>query len=106
MDAFWRLHFIEPITINGDEVSQVQISLYYEKKHKPPMTDALILKCVQVLDGAELEGQECGSQTFFTVRINIARKWYRLIWFFQDGDKGTLYVRNCFPDSKPKGGKT
>lgn len=80
MSADQRIYKIDPITVNGREIVQVIIDAHYEEKHRAYMSDALILKLVQELDGRrELPEEKTNRYSYFATLIEFEEKKYRLI---------------------------
>lgn len=80
-----RTYKIRPITVNERKIVQVVIDPHYEEKHGEHMSDDLILKLVQELDGRlELPEEESGRYSYFATLIEYRNKQYRLIWLLED----------------------
>jgi hypothetical protein len=80
-----RIHKIDPITVNGIKVVQVIIDAHYEEKHHAYMSDALILKLVNELDGRrELPEARTDRYSYFATLIEYDEKKYRLVWLLED----------------------
>ena len=80
-----RTYKIKPITVNDVRISQVVIDSHFEEKHSSYMSDNLILKLVDDLDGRrELPESKVGQFSYFATLIEVGRKQYRLIWLLED----------------------
>lgn len=79
-------HFkIKTIVVNGIKVSDVIISAHYELKHSKYMTDELILKLVNELDGKrELPIDVKDGFSYYLSMVEFKGKPYKLIWLLQD----------------------
>ncbi|MBY0383645.1 hypothetical protein K2X05_00675 [bacterium] len=79
-------HFkIKAIVVNGIKISDVIISDHYEIKHSKYMTDELVLKLVNELDGKkELPIDTKDGFSYFLSMVELNDKPYRLIWLLQD----------------------
>lgn len=82
-----RRHFkIKTIFVNGLIINEVIISNHYEKNHLDHMSDALILKLVNKLNGRrELPVEEKNGFSYFVTLIEYDEKPYKLIWLLEDG---------------------
>jgi hypothetical protein len=95
-----RTYRIEPITVNGVSIVQVVIDSHYENKHVHAVSDSLILKMVQELDGRrELPDSKVGRYSYFATLIEMGEKQYRLIWLLEDH---SLYIGvvNAYRDNR------
>ncbi len=74
------------IVVNGQHINEVIIDAHYEKKH-PDLTDEIIYRLVQTLDGLEYAPDvvKDGFQFFMLDRIPLEGKLYRLVWCMQEG---------------------
>ncbi|MCC6278541.1 MAG: hypothetical protein IT289_11560 [Oligoflexia bacterium] len=80
MESKQQRYDINPITVNGIKVSHVVIDQHYQEKHSDHMTDELILKLVQELDGRiELPDTVSGKFSYFVTLVEVDEKQYRLI---------------------------
>jgi len=72
------------IIVNGRRINEVIIDSDYEKKH-PDVTDEIIYRLVQTLDGKEFAHEMIrgGFQFFMLDRIPLDGKLYRLVWCMQ-----------------------
>lgn len=73
------------IVVNGRHINEVIIDSHYEKKHSD-VTDEIICRLVQTLDGKEFahEMVKDGFQFYMLDRIPLDGKLYRLVWCVQD----------------------
>ena len=69
------------IVVNGRHINEVIIDSHYEKKH-PDVTDEIICRLVQTLNGKEFahEMVKDGFQFYMLDRIPMDGKLYRLVW--------------------------
>ena len=84
-----RSYHIE-IMVNGRHINEIIIDPYYEKKH-PDVTDEIICRLVQTLDGKEFvhEMIRDGFRFYMLDRIPLDGKFYRLVWCMQ---KDCIYI--------------
>jgi len=72
-----------PLTINGRKLDRVVIDPHYEEKHSSSITDEIILALVKQLDGRSfqfIDQDEDGFQYFVNDRLELDKKFYKLIW--------------------------
>ena len=80
-----RTYKIAPVTVNGITVVQVVIDTHYEEKHRKSISDGLILRLIQKLDGRrELPEAKRGRYSYFATLVELDEKFYRLIWLLED----------------------
>ena len=74
------------LRINGRMISKVIIDSHYEKKHSESISDKLILKLVELLDGQRAEPDKISGsyQYFVTDNLLLEGKYYKLIWLLED----------------------
>jgi hypothetical protein len=84
------------VMINGHPIEEVIIDPHYETKH-PEISDSLILKLVEKLDGREFQPEEREEdwEFFLLDRLEHDGKLYRLVWCMRDGCL-FIGVINCF----------
>jgi hypothetical protein len=83
--AIQKTYKISPIVVNQIKIVQVVIDSHYEKKHSEYMSDELILKLVQKLDGRkELPEAKTDRFSYFVTLVDLKDKQYRLIWLLED----------------------
>ena len=93
---------IEPITVNGVEVSRVIIDDHYAEKHADHVSDSLILRLVMQLDGRkELPEDVVGKFSYFATLVELNDKQYRLIWLLEE-DAIYIGVVNAYRDRRRK----
>ena len=93
-----RVEYEISITVNGIKISKVIIDSHYREKHEGSVTDEIILKLVQLLDGGDFEPEEVtetGFSYFKSDPLILDDKSYRLIWLLKD-DEVYIGVVNCF----------
>lgn len=85
------------VTINGLHLSQAIIDPHYELKHSTSITDELILRLVQLLDGNDFspEADDEVYEYFVTENMALDDKLYRLIWLTEK-DKFYIGVVNAY----------
>ena len=97
-----RTYKIKAIVVNDMKVVQVVIDSHYEEKHRKDMSDGLILKLVQALDGRkELPEAKAGRYAYFATLIELGEKQYRLVWLLEDH---AIYIGvvNAYRDRRRK----
>ncbi len=70
------------LTLNGRSIRRVLIDSHYEIRHAVTITDALILKLIQLLDGEEREVEAVTATGFEVFRVEPVYwdgKVYRLV---------------------------
>jgi len=84
------------VPINGRRIRQVLIDPHYEEKH-PDISDELILKLVDRLDGGEFQASDRKKDWEFYIldRMPYEGKLYRLVWCTQE-EAIFIGVINCF----------
>ncbi len=72
--------------VNGLRVNEVTISSHYEENHLNHMSDDLILKLVNELDGRrEVPVAEKVGYSYFVTLVEYSDKPYKLVWLLEDG---------------------
>ena len=72
--------------VNGLLVNEVIISSHYEENHLNHMSDDLILKLVNELDGRrEVPVAEKVGYSYFVTLVEYSDKPYKLVWLLEDG---------------------
>ena len=73
------------IVVNGRNINEVTIDSHYENKHQD-LTDEVICRLVQTLDGKELTHEmfKEGFRFYMMDRIPLDGRHYRLVWCKQD----------------------
>ena len=97
-----RSFALAPIIVNGIRITHVIIDTHYEKKHADYMSDSLILKLVEKLDGRrEFPEARTANYSYFATLIEHNNKQYRLIWLLEDH---AIYVGvvNAYRDKRRK----
>jgi len=75
------------IKINGKRLESVVIDPHYKEKHAASITDEVILKLVQLLNGRSftpVDTDEQGFQYFVNDRLELNGRFYKLIWILHD----------------------
>ena len=86
------------LEVNGVQIQKVIIDSHYQEKHHDSVSDAVILKLVQLLNNGDfepLETTEDGFSYFKSDPLTLEEKNYRLIWLLKTNE---LYIGvvNCF----------
>jgi hypothetical protein len=91
-----RRSYSRKLTVNGREITEVVVDPYYEKKH-PDISDELILKLVEYLNGKLFAPSERKEdwEFFMLDRVPHEGRLYRLVWCMQDSCL-FIGVINCF----------
>jgi len=86
-----RREYVVSLTINGVKISKAIIDSHYELRHADSISDDLILRLLQLLDGQEFEPeQEIDEyQYFVSDRLEFEGKYYKLIWLLE---KNQIYI--------------
>jgi hypothetical protein len=93
---------IEPISVNGIEISRVIIDDHYKEKHSDYMSDDLILHLVKKLDGRkEAPDNMVGKFSYFATLVELGDKQYRLVWLLEN-DAIYIGVVNAYRDKRRK----
>jgi len=81
-----RREYVVSLTINGVKISKAIIDSHYELRHADSISDDLILRLLQLLDGQEFEPeQEIDEyQYFVSDRLEFEGKYYKLIWLLEE----------------------
>ncbi len=91
---------IEPITVNGIQISRVVIDEHYKHKHSDHINDHLILKLVAKLDGRkEAPDDIVGKYSYFATLVELNEKQYRLVWLLEE-DAIYIGVVNAYRDKR------
>lgn len=91
---------IKTIVINGIEISKVIIDDHYKEKHKDYMSDTLILKLVQKLNGRkELPESVVDKFSYFATLVEYGSKQYRLVWLLEE-DAIYVGIVNAYRDRR------
>jgi hypothetical protein len=75
------------VVINGRNLETVVIDPHYEEKHGESISDEIILELVKLLDGKSFKPtdvDEDGFQYFVNDRLELAERFYKLIWLLHD----------------------
>ncbi len=89
-----RREHLFSVTLNGRHFVRIVIDPHYEKNH-PDITDQLILKLIQQLDGVQSESaDDKDGFTYLAHELSWQEKSYRLILTYCDED--FLGVINAF----------
>ncbi|MCM0606575.1 MAG: hypothetical protein KA715_10835 [Xanthomonadaceae bacterium] len=77
--------------MNSRSIHKVIIDSHYEAKHKDAISDELILKLVQLLDGGTYPVQDRDKpyEYFVTDHMKLDGKDYKLVWLLEDDE---LYI--------------
>ena len=75
------------IVINERRISKAIIDPHYEEKHAESISDEIILKLIQTVDGEMIMPEaEIPPFTYFVFDdIQLEGKSYRLIWLLEEG---------------------
>jgi len=86
-----RREYAARLTVNGLRIEKVVIDPHYELKHNESVSDSVILKLVEQLDGGDFEAEDIddGFEYFVADRLELSGKFYKLIWLLE---KGELYI--------------
>ena len=85
-----RSYKIKAIFVNNLIINEVIISSHYEQNHLDHMSDDLILKLVNELNGRkELPVEEKNGFSYFVTLIEYKEKPYKLIWLLE---AETIYI--------------
>jgi len=76
------------ITLNRKRISKVIIDPHYEEKHAASITDEIILRLVDTLDGEIVDPIELRPPYSYFVRdrIELDGKFYKLVWLLEDDE--------------------
>jgi hypothetical protein len=75
------------VQINGRQLENVVIDPHYEEKHGDSISDDIILELVKLLDGKSfkpIDEDEDGFQYFVNDRLELAGRFYKLIWLLHE----------------------
>ncbi len=74
------------IVVNFRRITKVIIDPHYEEKHAESITDDIILKLVQTLNGETVvpDSESPPYSYFVTDQIELDGKFYKLIWLLED----------------------
>lgn len=80
-----RTEYSIDLTINGIRINTVIISQHYLESHSDSITDAIILKLVEMLDGESFRPDDVdGEFKYFKNFLEYKNKRYKLIWTLED----------------------
>lgn len=90
-------------TINGYEISEVQIGRHYLENHRSYMSDQLILKLIEEMSGDfyEPESQTKGN-FYYATHVRYLEKLYRVIWFHESYRYDVIGIINAYRVKKVK----
>lgn len=79
------------LIFNGIEIKKVIIDPHYELRHTASITDDIILKLIQKVDGVRMDPVAIEGQFSYFVRdkIEMSGKLYKLIWLLE---KEAIYI--------------
>lgn len=91
-----RRSYSAELVVNGRRITEVVVDPHYEAKHSE-ISDELILKLLDLLDGKEFKPEERdGEWEFFMIdQLEYEEKRYRLVWRMRDQCL-FIGVINCF----------
>lgn len=74
------------LKVNGRSISKVIVDPHYEVQHSGSITDEIILRLLDYLNGKEFEpvDRDGPYEYFVEDKILIDRKLYKLIWLLED----------------------
>lgn len=75
------------ITINGRILERIIIDPHYEEKHGSSVTDEIIIELVELLNKKSfipVDMDEEGFQYFVNDRMELAGKFYKLVWLLHE----------------------
>lgn len=92
---------IDPVVVNGLEISKVIIDPHYEENHSDHINDELILDLVSRLDGRREVPETMDDEGFsyFVTLVRYGLKQYRLIWLLET-DAIYIGVINAYRDDR------
>lgn len=75
------------IVLNQRRIIKAIIDPHYEEKHAQSISDDIILALIKTLDGEELEpsGEDYPFTYFVRDRIELDKKFYKLVWLLEEG---------------------
>ena len=75
------------ITVNGIKITNVIIDQHYVLRHSDSITDSIILKLVQMLDGESFKPDDVdGYFQYFKNFLVYEQKRYKLIWTLEQNN--------------------
>lgn len=76
------------IVLNERRIGKVIIDPHFEEKHAESITDEIILRLVQTLDGSVIEPEDVNPPYVYFARdrIELDGKFYKLVWLLEDNE--------------------
>jgi hypothetical protein len=92
-----RREYLLGIRINAREIRRAVIDSHYEENHQGTISDELIMRLVQLLDGGVYPTQDVDGvfQYFVTDRMVLDGKFYKMIWLME-ADSDYIGVINAY----------
>lgn len=96
-----RREFDIKIRVNGRQVTKLIIDPHYEIKHSASVTDDIIVRLVELLDGGTYPTHDRNETFayFVTDELILDGKTYKLVWLLED-DQIYIGVVNAYRRKK------